>query len=254
MKKIFILLSILLTIILILSGCVSDDINQNDENQEKEETEIIVQNTLPIPVITIRYDYPLWWNDILYVSAEGSSDSDGEITNYIWWFDIDHSTSTKNNYQAESKTGSAVSFQMPNFTYSPDTGNITLSVTDDDGASSFSYDEVQLAYRPYIYFEQVGSSTTFEITSIAYIYDLVGEEINAQFYRYTTESGWSKGWVEQTGQFPGYKDIDQDGIVTNGDTFTIDDRYIGDTIRIELIGGEGHNSDTIIGSLEATIE
>lgn len=247
---------ILLLISMLFIGCVEN--NGSNENG---------QNQLPVPVITLG-DYPLWWNDTFSVSAKESYDSDGNILDYGWLFE------TKESYgsiilSSDSRTGINTNFVLPDFNdyhHSLGDGKLTLSVTDDKGATAFVHYDIPIRHRPIISFEQVNSSlTNFIITyvnpainSTGYVYPLKEDEIWLKIYKYnlsTPEDPWKWGTMGELGF--NYIDADGDGNFTAGDTFTIDDVahiYMGHKLKLELIGGPGHNRETIVGSLEAEIE
>jgi hypothetical protein len=245
---------ILFLISMFFIGCVENKgSNENGQNQ------------LPVPVITL-VDYPLWWNDTFSVSAEESFDSDGNILEYRWIFE------TKESYgsiilSSDSRTGINTNFVLPDFNdygHSLGDGKLTLSVTDDNGATAFAHYDIPIRHRPIISFEQVNSSLTKfiiryvnpAINSTGYVYPLKEPEIWLKIYEYNLTTPEEDPWKLSSWGSLGYnyKDTDGDGNITTGDTFTIDDMYIGYKLKLELIGGQSHNRETVVGSLEAEIE
>jgi len=263
MKKLKVLIIgiILLLTITIFIGCT-----ENNDKTEKS----VTQNQLPVPAISFPLgDHPRWWNDDLDVSAYNSYDSDGNISNYRWFFELYSGDDFFTDY---SRDGRNVSFSIPELTGSPGKGVLTLQITDDDGDTSFTYYEILIRKKPQINFEQVDSSATFNITYVSKEYDnygilgpastpakypLIKEEIGVKIYEYDSQTvddsdPWS--WVEGPTSLHGYNDVNGDGDVTAGDTFTIPSKYEGRHIKIVLTGAYGHNLLTEIGSLEAEIE
>ena len=248
MKKQIFVIGVIVIFILGFSGCTET----TDEN-EKEETE----NQLPIPVITIQNTYPLWWGDTLKVTAESSSDPDGEITDYVWWFDDGFGFS-------ESKTGKSATFDLPyeNINEWPPQAKISLAVTDDKGATAFSYNTTTLiSYQPWIALQQVESTDILEVDYVIYnnlnfldkplqveeldIYGSVDDSI-IDYVQYTVT----------------ITDVDGNGYISEGDTFDISDilrdRFgdlSGSVVEFELRGRWAiHNTESLVGNITVTIE
>jgi hypothetical protein len=216
-------------------------------------------NELPIPIITFPEGaHPRWWNDTLFVNALESYDFDGDIVDYRWFFETNIGLTPDSS---ETRAGDSTSYKIPEANFMDGYVNITLAVTDNKGVSSFAYYDIPLRRgKGAIHFEQIDSSTVFNITFVQGVSNGTGEGFLDLFEKEIFVEIYKNGsWDGQLGYFPGYKDVDNDGTISKGDTFDIFDSfwpnyYDGSTVKIDLIGGKGHNRETIVGSLEVEFE
>jgi hypothetical protein len=245
-------------ILVSLSGCT-----ENDEDKPSI-------NKVPVAVITVKNENPVWWNDTLYVSAENSYDPDGNLTDYVWWF---ISKSENTNYRDGSRHGENVGYRLPVQkdpiweTFSSGNYEIDLMVVDNNGTVNFTSERMTIFPHPRITLEQKGTTHLLEIYVSDYnkmgfpVLKLDELRINRA---YLDDEPWDYGIPGPTFDTLSesdfyhdviYHDVDEDGNVSIGDTLDLDVLFesmdVGNVVRgsvvtIEITGGEWHNWQQIL--------
>ena len=241
MKKEMLLIIIVL-FLLIVGYIVYNEQKSSDSNVN------IVQNQLPVPIIT-ELDYTPWWNDTINIYSYGSYDPDGDIIEYIWWLNCDkYGWYTDENYNfAQSKTGEDVEFKLPESVHVTDNNSIiTLAVVDDKGAIQFSHYYFDIIAPPRLFLKQINSTPLIEITGVT------SEKININEVCQKMFGGSS--------HISDYIDTDEDGYVSEGDIINISNNYeyksgiSGSTVEFTLLGCYPHNQKTVLSSIDAKVE
>jgi hypothetical protein len=133
-KKIFIILTLLIYILFIFSGCIENDYEYDSKITNSK-------NSAPIPIITAPKK--AFFEELIEFDASNSYDNDGEINSYSWEFG-DNTTSSGEKTSHKYEFNKNYNYEFP-IEYS-----VVLKIVDDNGSWEYKTHNIQLYPKSYI--------------------------------------------------------------------------------------------------------